>query len=130
MDLNRVMLIGHVVKDEMDPDAVRTKSSMNGVPVTTFTLATRTKLSDRNREDRHRIVAFGRVAESCKQFLKDGDEVYVEGRLQRRMFGGEGEEGERSEVIANRVEFGEDVGRGQGKGEKVLYRSGDRSPNW
>ncbi len=77
------MLIGHLGND---PE-VRTTTS--GQTVTNFTLATNENFKDsggnlQERTEWHRIIAWGKLAEICGQYLKKGRQVYVEGRLQTR----------------------------------------------
>jgi single-strand DNA-binding protein len=52
-------------------------------------------------------VVFGKAAESCKEYLKKGREVYVEGRLQIREYElkDDGGKRQRAEIIASRVQF-------------------------
>ena len=55
--------------------------------VATFNVATTSKLKGRDGQQQeqtewHRIVAFGRLAEICGQYLTKGSKVYIEGRLQ------------------------------------------------
>jgi single stranded DNA-binding protein len=52
-------------------------------------------------------VVFGKAAESCKEYLKKGREVYIEGRLRIREFEAKDNGGkrQRAEIIANRVQF-------------------------
>jgi single-strand DNA-binding protein len=81
--LNKVILIGNLGRD---PELRYTAS---GQPVATFTLATNEAWTNRNgeREERtewHRIVAWGKLAERCSEYLSKGRQVYVEGRLQTR----------------------------------------------
>ena len=81
--LNKAMLIGHLGND---PEMRVTAS---GQSVVNFTLATNESFRDSsgNMQDRtewHRIVAWGKLAEICNQYLKKGRQVYVEGRLQTR----------------------------------------------
>ena len=81
--LNKVMLIGHLGND---PE-LRTTAS--GQSVVNFTLATNENFKDSNgnlqeRTEWHRIVAWGKLAEICHQYLKKGKQVYAEGRLQTR----------------------------------------------
>lgn len=81
--LNKVMLIGNLGRD---PEMRYTPS---GRPVTTFSLATnRTwKTSDgekRSETEWFNVVAWGSLAEICNQYLKKGQQVYIEGRLQSR----------------------------------------------
>jgi len=58
--------------------------------------------------DRHNhIVAFGKLAEICNQYLKKGRQVYVEGRLRTRDFEAKNNGGkrQRTEIVASRVQF-------------------------
>lgn len=81
--LNRVMIIGHLGRD---PEMRYTPS---GRPVTSFSVATnRTWVSsdgERHEETEwFNVVSWGNLAEICKQHLRKGQQVYVEGRLQTR----------------------------------------------
>ncbi len=82
-DLNKVMIIGHLGRD---PEMRFTPS---GRPVTTFTVATNRSWNTGDGE-RHsetewfNVVAWGNLAEICKQYLTKGQQVYIEGRLQTR----------------------------------------------
>lgn len=81
--LNKVMLIGNLGRD---PEMRYTPS---GRPVTTFSVATNRswKTSDgerRSETEWFNIVAWGSLAEICNQYLKKGQQVYLEGRLQSR----------------------------------------------
>ncbi|MBT9148693.1 MAG: single-stranded DNA-binding protein [Dehalococcoidia bacterium] len=103
--LNKVMVIGNVGKD---PEMRFTPS---GRPVTSFTMATNRVFTTADGERRKEtewfnIVAWGRQAESCNQFLTKGQQVYVEGELRTRTW--EGQDGQkrfRVEIQANRVIF-------------------------
>jgi len=82
-DLNKVMIIGHLGRD---PEMRFTPS---GRPVTTFTVATNrtwnsTDGEKHNETEWFNIVAWGNLAEICKQYLIKGQQVYIEGRLQTR----------------------------------------------
>ena len=81
--LNKVMIIGNLGHD---PEMRYTPS---GRPVTTFTVATSRSWNTADGE-RHtdtewfNVVAWGNLAEICKQYLTKGQQVYIEGRLQTR----------------------------------------------
>ncbi len=81
--LNKVMIIGHLGRD---PEMRYTPS---GRPVTTFAVATSRSWNSMDGE-RHsetewfNVVAWGNLAEICKQYLTKGQQVYIEGRLQTR----------------------------------------------
>ena len=81
--VNKVILIGNL---GADPDLRHTPS---GTAVSNLRLATTEVFSNRDgeknkRTEWHRVVAFGRLAEICSQYLKKGRQVYIEGRLQTR----------------------------------------------
>jgi single-strand DNA-binding protein len=81
--LNKVMLIGRLGKD---PEMRFTPS---GRAVTNFTMATDESWMDQGgeRQERtewHRIVVWGKLAETCAKYLSKGKLVYVEGRIQSR----------------------------------------------
>ncbi len=107
MSLNRVTLIGHLGQD---PELRHLPTS--GQPVASFSIATDEAYTDRQghrqeRVDWHNIVVLGKVAESCKEYLKKGREVYVEGRLRIREYEAKDNGGkrQRAEIIATRVQF-------------------------
>lgn len=82
-NLNKVMLIGRL---GADPEVRYTQSN---TAVATLNLATTERYKDSNGElqestEWHRIVAWGRLAEICQQYMKKGGQIYVEGSLQTR----------------------------------------------
>lgn len=101
--LNKVMIIGRLGRD---PEMRYTPS---GRPVTTFSVATsRTwNTSDGGRKtdtEWFNVVAWGNLAEICKQHLAKGRLVYIEGRLQTRHW--EDQDGNKhsaTEIVANEM---------------------------
>ncbi len=89
MDLNKTMLIGNITRD---PEL---RSTSSGQSVASFSLATNRVWKDQNSGERksaaefHNIVAWGKLAEICGQYLRKGSKVYVEGRLQTRSWQGQ-----------------------------------------
>jgi single-strand DNA-binding protein len=80
MSVCKVILIGHLGHD---PES---KQAESGVAVCSFSLATKRTFKDKqgkrvDETEWHRVVAFGRTAEVCAQYLKKGKQVYIEGRL-------------------------------------------------
>jgi single-strand DNA-binding protein len=101
--LNKVMIIGHLGKD---PEMRYTPS---GRPVTTYTVAVSRSWNSADGE-RHtetewfNVVAWGNLAEICKQYLNKGQQVYIEGRLQtRRWDDKEGQKHTSVEIVANEM---------------------------
>lgn len=88
--LNKVMLIGNVGND---PE-IRATSS--GARVAKLSLATNRSWTDRNsgqkneKTEWHRITVFGRLVDVVEQWVKKGDRLYVEGRIEYSQTEGEG----------------------------------------
>ena len=106
MSLNRAMVIGYLGSD---PDL---RSLPSGQPVVSFSVATDESYTDKQGEKRervewHHIVAFGKLAEICKEYLQKGRQVYVEGRLRTREYEAKNNDGkrQRTEIVAVRVQF-------------------------
>jgi single-strand DNA-binding protein len=103
--VNRVILIGRLGKDPND------RMTGGGTRVSNFSLATNQFRSDatgitQKTTEWHQIVAYGKTAEQCNQFLKKGRLVCVEGSLQSRSWEKPpGEKHYTTEVIAARVTF-------------------------
>ncbi len=81
--INKAILIGNL---GADPEIRYTQS---GTQVATFRLATteRWKGQDGQMQENtewHRVVAWGRLAEICGEYLNKGSKVYIEGRIQTR----------------------------------------------
>lgn len=81
--LNKAMLIGRL---GADPEVRYTQSN---TAVATLSIATSERYKDNNGEmqektEWHRVVAWGRLAEICQQYLKKGSQVYIEGPIQTR----------------------------------------------
>ena len=99
--VNKVILVGHLGGD---PES---RFTPGGTAVATFSIATNEsrKNSDGNWEDHtewHRCVLFGKQAEFAGEYVKKGQMVYVEGRLQTRSW--EDKEGMKrysTEVVGN-----------------------------
>jgi len=105
MYLNKAMIYGNLTRD---PELKALPSGMN---VCSFSLATNRIYNDRdgNRQeatDYHNIVVFGKQAENCAKYLNKGNGAYVEGRLQTRSWEKDGQKQYRTEVVADRVQFG------------------------
>jgi len=85
MSMNKILVIGNLGGD---PEM---RYTPNGQAVTSFSVATnyRYTTADGERRDEtewFRISAWGRLAETCNQFLTKGRQIYVEGRLRSRSY--------------------------------------------
>jgi single-strand DNA-binding protein len=102
--VNKVLLVGRLGKD---PDE---RVTGGGTRVSNFSLATDQIRNSNGTPQKftewHRIVAFGKVAETCNHYLRKGRLVFVEGSLQTRSWEKpEGEKHYMTEVVAARVTF-------------------------
>lgn len=115
MYLNKAIIIGNLTRD---PEI---KSLPSGVKVTSFSVATnRVWMKDGAKQEQtefHNIVVFGRQAETSAQYLKKGQQVLIEGRIQTRSWdGNDGQKRYRTEILAESVQFGSRPGGGAGSG--------------
>lgn len=102
--LNKVQIIGNLGGD---PEM---RYTANGNAVTNFSVATSrvfTVDGDRREETEwFRVTAWGKLAETCAEYLSKGRLVYVEGRMQTRSW--EDDSGNKryaTDLVANEVKF-------------------------
>jgi len=133
MYLNKAIVIGNLTRD---PEI---KSLPSGIKVCSFSLATNRVWKDKNgarqeAADYHNIVVFGRQAETVAQYMKKGNSILVEGRMQTRSWDDKnsGEKKYRTEIIADRTQFGPKGGAAPSGGsskapneEQVAGQGGD-----
>ncbi len=118
--LNKVMIIGNLGRD---PEMRYTPS---GKPVTSFSVAVSRSWVKPEGErsettDWFNVVAWGRLAEICSQYLTKGSMVYVEGRLETRSWEAEnGQKHYRTEVVASDVNILDKRGRAAEEGANAL----------
>ena len=118
MYLNKTFLFGNLTRD---PEM---KSLPNGNKVTSFSIATNRVYKDQagNKQEQvefHNIVVFGRQAETSAQYLKKGQGVMIEGRIQTRSWDDKvtNEKKYRTEIVADSVQFGPKSGGATPSGE-------------
>lgn len=119
------MLFGNLTRD---PEL---RALPSGVNVCNFSVATNRVYKDRDgkkqeQADFHNVVVFGRQADIVAQYLKKGRSVFIEGRLQTRSWEKDGQKQYRTEVIADRVQFGPNGA--SGGGERRSQGAADGSP--
>ncbi len=106
MYLNKAIIIGNLTRD---PEM---RALPSGQKVSSFSVATNRTWKDKdgNKQEGteyHNVVVFGKQAETCNQYLKKGQNVLVEGRMQTRSWdAGDGTKKYKTEVVADRVQFG------------------------
>lgn len=109
MYLNKAFVYGNLTRD---PEL---KSLPSRIQVASFSIATNRVWKDKEGQKQesaeyHNIVVFGRQAETSAQYLKKGSSVLVEGRLQTRSWEADGTKKYRTEIVADRVQFGPRAG--------------------
>jgi len=104
--VNKVILIGNL---GADPEV---KYLSNGTTVANFRIATSENRVNRTSGEKttttewHRIVAFGRLAEICGEYLNKGKQIYVEGRLRTRAWEDkEGNKRSTTEIVATQMQM-------------------------
>lgn len=117
MYINKAFVYGNLTRD---PEL---RSLPSGMQVATFSVATNRVFRDRDgkkqeQSDYHNIVVFGRQAETVSQYLKKGNSAFVEGRMQTRSWEQDGQKKYRTEIVADRVQFGPKGGGGGGSYDK------------
>ena len=111
--VNKAILVGNLGRD------AEMRFTAGGTPVATVSLATTEKFTDRDgqkREDTqwHRIVIWGKTAESIQEYLTKGKQIYVEGRIQTKEWTNkEGQKVKTTEIRADRVVLGGGGGEGR-----------------
>lgn len=123
--LNKVLLIGRL---GADPEV---RYTPDGLMVVNFNLATDEVRRDKNGErvqktEWHRIVAFGKLAEICGNYLVKGKLVYIEGKIQSRSWkDDEGLKHTTTEIIASDMRMLDTKGQGKAPAETEPTVSGE-----
>ena len=130
--VNKVILVGNLGRD------AELRYTPGGAAVSTLNLATTEVFKDREgqkKEDTqwHRVILWGKTAETLQDYLTKGKQIYVEGKLQTRKWKDkDGNEKYTTEVKGDRVVLlsggggarGES-GRGEGGGGRSTTTSTD-----
>jgi single-strand DNA-binding protein len=113
--VNKVILLGNLGRD---PEVRRTG---DGRAVANLSVATSENWKDKNTGERqektewHRVVLWGPVAEVAEKYLKKGDSIYVEGRIETRKWTDkEGQERYTTEVVIDRSGTMQMLGKASG----------------
>ena len=100
--INKAILVGNVGKD---PEV---KFLPSGSAVANFTLATSERFKDKSgefqeRTEWHNLVAYQRLAEIIRDYVKKGSKLYIEGRIQTRSWDDQqsGQKKYRTEIVVN-----------------------------
>ncbi|MDQ3018285.1 MAG: single-stranded DNA-binding protein [bacterium] len=131
MDLNKVMIIGRLTRD---PEL---RNTPNGAAVCQIGLATNYVYTNQQSGQKveqveyHNIVLWRKLAEIASQYLKKGQRVYIEGRLQTRSWDKDGTKQYKTEIVGDNMIM-LDGGRGDtptGGGNNFAPRSSSAPQN-
>jgi len=126
--MNKAIIVGNLTRD---PEL---KTLPSGAKVAEFGVATNRVWNDQTGQKQesveyHNIVVFGRQAETSAQYLRKGSGVLIEGRIQTRNWeGADGQKRYRTEIIAERVQFGQRVNGPNGKDFNNVNGSEEKEP--
>lgn len=98
--VNKVILIGNATR------AAELRHTQSGKPVSAIRLATNRMVNGQEETQFHTVVCWDRLAETVATYVKKGDPLYVEGRLQYRSY--QDEEGKArgvAEIVADDIQF-------------------------
>ena len=101
--VNKAILVGNLGRD------AELRFTASGAAVSTLNLATTEVWNDKQGQKQektewHRIVLWGKQAESLQEYLVKGKQIYVEGRLQTRQWDDkEGNKRYTTEIKADRI---------------------------
>lgn len=118
--VNKVILVGNLGRD------AELRYTPGGAPVATLNMATTEVWNDKGgqRQEKtewHRVVLWGKTAESLNEYLTKGKQIYVEGRLQTRKWQDkDGQDKYTTEIRGDRVVL---LGGGGGGGGRQQSRA-------
>ena len=100
--VNKVILVGNLGKD------AEVRVTPGGQSVASFSIATTENWTSKEGEKKeqtewHRIVLWGKAADSLQPYLVKGKQIYLEGRLQTRQWEKEGQKHYTTEVKADKI---------------------------
>ena len=112
--LNKVILVGNL---GADPEV---RYTAGGTAVCRLSVATSRRYTDKqgNRQEEtawHRVDVWGKMAETCAQYLSKGRQVYIEGRLKYGSYEKDGVKHYTTDIVAENMQMlgGPAGGRGQ-----------------
>ena len=104
-EINSVVIAGNLTKDPI------IRETLTNTPVVNFNVAVNRRYKDSNNQSQEDvcyigIVAWNKLAESCKDHLKKGNAVLIDGELQSRTFKTEDNKSRTIvEIKAKRIQF-------------------------
>jgi single-strand DNA-binding protein len=118
--VNRIILVGNATRD------AELRHTKTDKPVSNLRLATNRRVGGEESTQFHTIVCWEGLAETTGAYVKKGDLLYVEGRLEYRTFTDEeGKERGAVEIVANDVQFLSKRGGSHGQPDEAASDSID-----
>lgn len=104
MGINKVILVGNVGKD---PEVQYINADL---PVAKFSLATSESYKDKNGKkvtntEWHNIVMWRGLAKIAEQYVKKGDQLYIEGKITNRSYEKDGQTRYFTEIVASNMQM-------------------------
>lgn len=105
--INKVILVGRLGQDPECRVNPASGSTITKLSVATTDYSKDKKTGNRNEfTEWHKVVAFGRLAEIMREYLKKGSQVYIEGRLQTNKWqDNNGADRYTTEIVANEMQM-------------------------
>jgi single-strand DNA-binding protein len=135
--VNKVILLGNVGKD---PEI---RATANGMTIANFSIATTDRIKGQDgqftdKTEWHNLVAFQRTAEIVRDYVKKGNKLYVEGRLQTSSWDDKasGQKKYRTEIIVSDLSLlsgrgeGGESGGGYSRSSTASYGSAPSQPDY
>ncbi len=105
--INKVILVGNLGRDP------ETRYTPSGSAITNITVATSESWKDKQTGDQqertewHRVTFFGRLAEVASEYLKKGEQVYIEGKIRTDKYQDKetGQDKYSTSIIANEMQM-------------------------
>lgn len=133
--VNKAILVGNLGRD------AEFTTTAGGFPIARFSIATSHRRKDarsgqwEEQTEWHRVVLLGSQAESLRDYLRKGKQIYVEGRIETRSWDDkDGQKRYMTEIIADRIQLlgspgGADRDRSQASGGRPARGADDQSPS-
>lgn len=96
---NRVILVGNLTRDP------ETRFTQNGTAVANFGIATNRKYGDKEETFFGEVTAWGKLAETCGQYISKGSKVLIDGRLSTETWEKDGKSHSKTRIVAENVRF-------------------------
>ncbi len=119
MNLNKVFIVGRLTRDPEKRTIPESGTSVANIGVATNNYFTDKSGTRQEKTEYHNIVCFGNLADTTSQYLKKGSLALFEGRMQTSSWDDkDGNKRYKTEIVAERVQFGPKNEGGGGEREK------------